>query len=94
MTSTRSFTATRRTSGVTKASHEGEDEDESEEVPSTVRRRLTFTRQEEREQDRQLARAGWDLESQATAILPKTVQREGLGIAKVADGRWLYQLEA
>ena len=59
----------------------GRDEDESEEVPSTIRRRLTFTRQK-----RQLARAWRHLESQAAAILPKTVRERALALL-----RWLLE---
>ena len=59
------------TSGAADGGYEGEDADESAQVPSSVRWRLTFTTPQE---ERQLARAWRDLESQAMAILPKTVR--------------------
>ena len=65
-----------QTSGAAEGSYEGDDEDESAEVPSSIRRRLTFTPQEER----RLARAWRDLESQAAAILPKTVWARALAL--------------
>ena len=71
-------------SGAAEAGYEGEDEEKSAEVLSSIRRRLTFTLQEEREQERQLAWAWRDLESQAKAILPNTVRARALALL-----RWL-----
>ena len=66
-----------RTSGAAEGGYEGEDADESAEVPSSVRWRLTFTTPQE---ECRLARAWRDLESQATAILPKTVRARALAL--------------
>ena len=64
------------------AGYEGEDEDESVKVPSSFRWCLTFTPQEDRKQKHQLARAWQDLESQAAAILPKTVWTRALALLR------------
>ena len=77
-------------SGATEAGYEGEDKDKSKEVPSTVKQHLTFTRQEEREQERQLAWVWRDLESQAVAILPKTVRERALALLRrLTDGGYI-----
>ena len=79
-----------RTSGAAEAGYEGKDEDESAEVPSSIRRRLTFTLQEESEQVRQLARVWRDLESQAAATLPKTVRARTLALLRqLTDGGYI-----
>ena len=81
-----------RTLGAAEAGYEGKDEDEDKgvEVPSRVRWCLTFTPQEEREQERQLAWAWQDLESQATAILPKTVRARALELLRwLMDGGYI-----
>ena len=74
------------TLGVVEVGYEDEDEDKSAEVPSSIRRCLTFTPQEER----QLARAWQDLESQAAAILPKTVRARALALLRwLTDGGYI-----
>ena len=76
------------TLGAAGAGYEGKDE--GEEVPSTISRRLTFTPQEEREQERQLAWVWWNLESQAAAILPKTVRERVLALLRwLTDGGYI-----
>ena len=74
-------------SGMVEGGYEGEDEDEGEEVLSSIRRHLIFTTPQE---ERPLARAWWDLESQAEAILPKTVRAGALVLLRrLTDGGYI-----
>ena len=76
-----------RTVGMAEGGYEGDDADESAEVPSSVRLRLSFTTPQE---ERQLAWAWQDLESQAAAILPKTVQARVLALlGRLTDGGYI-----
>ena len=74
-----------QTSGAAEDGYEGEDE--GAEVPSSIRRRLIFTTPQE---ECRLARVWRHLESQAEAILPKTVRARALALLRqLTDGGYI-----